>query len=150
MRRSCRSCASSSRTSSSSGQRRLLLRLDEPRDQLARGGREREPREQGRDLIADGAASWRRGSCRRSGAERIIDGEVRRRNVDHRHRQHRRRHLRLHRDVVEAADLIEHGCEDRRPPALRRRSRPGAGSAGTRRRRARRASAPTRRTRAGT
>ena len=36
-------------------QRRLLLRLDEPRDHLARGGREREPREQRRDLIADGA-----------------------------------------------------------------------------------------------
>ena len=97
-------------------QRRLLLRFDEPRDQLARGRRERKPREQRRDLIADGAASWRRGSCRRSRAERIIDGEVRRRNVDHRHRQHGRRHLRLHRDVVEAADLIEHGREDLAPP----------------------------------
>jgi hypothetical protein len=36
-------------------ERRLLLRLNKPRDHLARGRREREPREQGGDLIADRA-----------------------------------------------------------------------------------------------
>jgi hypothetical protein len=34
---------------------RLLLRLDEPRDQFARGRGEPKPRESGGDLIADGA-----------------------------------------------------------------------------------------------
>jgi len=37
------------------GQGRLLLRLDEARDHLARGRREGEAREQRRDLIADSA-----------------------------------------------------------------------------------------------
>ncbi len=47
-----------------------------------------------------------------------MDGEVRDRNVDDRHRQHRRRYLGLHCDVVEAADLIEHGREGVRDPRL--------------------------------
>ena len=46
-------------------ERRLLLRLDEPRDHLARGRRERKPGEQGRDLIADGA---RRGGAAHAAA----------------------------------------------------------------------------------
>ncbi len=55
------------------------------------------------------------------GAERIIDGEVRCQNMDHWYRQHRRRDLRLHRDVVEAPDLIEQPREDRGHPCLARR-----------------------------
>jgi hypothetical protein len=53
--------------------------------------------------------------------------------VDDRHRQHRRRHLGLHRDVVEAADLIDPRprlprVEDPRPaePPVKPPEEPGA------------------------
>ncbi len=67
-------------------QRRLLLGLHEPRHQFAGGGREPEPREPGRDLIADGggrggaahaAAPARSASYTvRSGAAMWITGTV--------------------------------------------------------------------------
>src|ERR1700720_4544204 len=55
MRRSCRSWALKLEDFQQQRERRLLLRLDEPRDHLARGCGERKPREEGCDLIADGA-----------------------------------------------------------------------------------------------
>ena len=44
MRRSCRSCGFELQDVEQQRERRLLLRLDEPRDHLARGRRERETR----------------------------------------------------------------------------------------------------------
>ena len=101
MRRSRRSCASSSKHLEQQRQRRPAVRFDEPRDELARGGREREPREQRRDLIAHRVGLVGRGSCDRSGEERVVDAQVRARDVHRRDRHRRRRDAALDGGIVE-------------------------------------------------